>query len=62
MKHWKFWRDHAADFCDRAWRIISYEREACAGIVRQTVERAASEDQLVFVRQMLIDSMKSRAF
>lgn len=44
-----------------AWRIISYERERNAPAVatNKPAERPVSEDQLVFVKRMLIDSMKS---
>jgi hypothetical protein len=44
-----------------AWRIISYEHERNApGVaVNKPAQRQLSDDQLVFVRQMLIDSMKS---
>ena len=44
-----------------AWRIISYERERNApGIVaNKPAQRPMSDDQLVFVKQMLIDSVKS---
>jgi hypothetical protein len=44
-----------------AWRIISYEHERNApGVVaNKPAERQVSEDQLVFVKRMLIDSMKS---
>ena len=44
-----------------AWRIISYERERNApGVVaNKPAQRQLSDDQMVFVRTMLIDSMKS---
>jgi hypothetical protein len=44
-----------------AWRIISYERERNApGVaVNKPAQRQLSNDQMVFVRRMLIDSMKS---
>jgi hypothetical protein len=43
------------------WRIISYEHERNApGVaVNKPAQRQLSDDQLVFVRGMLIDSMKS---
>jgi hypothetical protein len=44
-----------------SWRILSYEHERNApGVaVNKHAQRQVSEDQLVFVRGMLIDSMKS---
>lgn len=44
-----------------AWRIISYEHERNSpGVVaNKPARRELSEDQLTFVRKMLIDSMKS---
>jgi hypothetical protein len=44
-----------------AWRILSYERERNSpGIVaNRTAQRQPTADELVFVRRMLIDSMKS---
>jgi hypothetical protein len=44
-----------------AWRIISYERERNApGVaVNKTAERPVNADQLVYVKHMLIDSLKS---
>jgi hypothetical protein len=62
MKHWKvIGAITLLIFAIAAWRIISYERERNApGIVaNKPTERPVSEDQLVFVRQMLIDSVKS---
>jgi hypothetical protein len=48
-------------FAIAAWRIISYERERNSpGIMpNKPATRAVTEDQLTFVRKMLIDSMKS---
>jgi hypothetical protein len=62
MKNWKIiGAITLLVFAIAAWRIISYERERNApGVVaNKPAERAVSEDQLVFVRTMLIDSMKS---
>lgn len=44
-----------------AWRILSYEHERNSpGVVAtKPAPRVVSDDQLVFVRQMLIDSIKS---
>jgi hypothetical protein len=44
-----------------AWRIISYERERNApGVaVNKPAERPVNADQLVYVKHMLIDSVKS---
>jgi hypothetical protein len=44
-----------------AWRIVSYERERNAPgvVVNKPAQRQLSDDQMVFVRTMLIDSMKS---
>jgi hypothetical protein len=44
-----------------AWRIISYERERNApGVaVNKPTERPVSADQLVYVKRLLIDSVKS---
>jgi hypothetical protein len=44
-----------------AWRIISYERErnAQSVVANKPAQRPMSDDQLVYVKQMLIDSTKS---
>ena len=44
-----------------ALRIVSYERERNAPgvVVNKPAQRQLSDDQMVFVRTMLIDSMKS---
>jgi hypothetical protein len=62
MKNWKIiGAITLLVFAIAAWRIISYERERNApGVVaNKPAKRSVSEDQLVFVRSMLIDSMKS---
>jgi hypothetical protein len=62
MKHWKIiGAITLLVFAIAAWRIISYERErnAPSVLTNKPTERPVSEDQLVFVRGMLIDSMKS---
>ena len=48
-------------FAIAAWRILSYERERNApGVaLNKPAQRQLSDDQMVFVRAMLIDSMKS---
>lgn len=48
-------------FAVAAWRILSYEHERNSpGIVaNRPAQRVVTEDQLTFVRKMLIDSVKS---
>jgi hypothetical protein len=62
MKNWKIiGAITLLVFAIAAWRIISYEHESnTPGVaLNKPATQKISEDQLVFVRSMLIDSMKS---